>query len=189
MDSAATSDGKPIVLFSFGYWGCGSATKELVAAVSSAEAQRGFAPPLWVDIRLQRSVRAAGFRDRAFERLLGANYQWLPSLGNMSVADGGSRIRIQEPAAANDLLDLGVTNPERRDPRTVPPSRGGQPRHRRRAQARVGRLRCRVAWRRTERDNPRCAGLNAEEAAEWSVLASGPSKHGAGNGNVPRVVD
>ncbi len=34
--------------------------------VDAVEHARGFAPPLFVDVRVRRSVRALGFRDRAF---------------------------------------------------------------------------------------------------------------------------
>ncbi|CAN5197791.1 hypothetical protein BH09MYX1_BH09MYX1_51630 [soil metagenome] len=105
---------KPTTLFTFGYWGCGSATKELVAGIDAAERLRGFEPPLWVDIRIQRSVRAAGFRDHASADLLGPRYVWMRALGNKRVADGESGIEIKEPAAANDLLDLARSNPRRR---------------------------------------------------------------------------
>jgi hypothetical protein len=60
-----------ITLFSWGYWGWGNATRQFVEAVDAAEAAREFAPPLFVDVRISRSVRAAGFRDHAFEQLVG----------------------------------------------------------------------------------------------------------------------
>lgn len=59
-----------LTLFTFGYWGWGSATGELIRAIDSAERKKGFSPPVFFDIRLKRSVRAKGFRDDAFERLL-----------------------------------------------------------------------------------------------------------------------
>jgi hypothetical protein len=75
----------PPTLFSFGYWGAGSATRALVDAFNDAETLRGFDHPLWVDVRISRSVRAVGFRDRAFEQLLGSHYVWMPDLGNASM--------------------------------------------------------------------------------------------------------
>ena len=101
-------------LFSFGYWGSGSATKELVTAVDKVEALRGFDPPLWVDIRILRSVRAAGFRDHAFEQLLKSRYVWMPELGNTRVQEGGDGIEIQTPGAAKDLLTLALEDLSRR---------------------------------------------------------------------------
>jgi hypothetical protein len=101
-------------LFSFGYWGSGSATKNLVKAIDEAEALRGFEPPLWVDIRISRSVRAAGFRDNGFADLLKTRYVWMPELGNKRVQDRRKGIEIQNPAAAKDLLKLALDNPERR---------------------------------------------------------------------------
>jgi hypothetical protein len=101
-------------LFSFGYWGCGSATKDLVKGVNAAEALRGFEPPLWVDIRISRAVRAAGFRDGEFAHLLDSSYVWMPELGNKRVHDRGRGIEIQDPAAAADLLKLALYSPARR---------------------------------------------------------------------------
>src|SRR3984957_103070 len=75
-------------LFSFGYWGCGSATPSLVKAIDEAESAHGFEPPLWVDVGISRSVRAVGFRDRKFEELLKARYEWIPDLGNKRVQEG-----------------------------------------------------------------------------------------------------
>jgi len=103
-----------ITLFSFGYWGCGSATDMLVKAVNAAEHSRGFDPPLWVDVRISRSVRAAGFRDDAFRRLLHDHYQWMSDLGNQRVQEGRRGIWIKNPAAAADLLQLALDDPRRR---------------------------------------------------------------------------
>jgi hypothetical protein len=102
------------LMFSFGYWGQGGATRELVTAVNAAEAHRGFAPPLWVDIRISRSVRALGFRDGAFAQLLGAQYVWMPDLGNVCVREHRDGIEIKDPAAAELLLDLALQSSKRR---------------------------------------------------------------------------
>jgi hypothetical protein len=101
-------------LFSFGYWGCGSATPLLVKAIDEAEALRGFEPPLWVDIRISRSVRAAGFRDRQFQELLQARYKWMPDLGNKCVEEDRKGIEIKYPAAAKELLQIALDCPNRR---------------------------------------------------------------------------
>src|ERR1017187_2039954 len=59
-----------LTLFTWGYWGWGNATHELIRAVDATERERGFKPPVFFDIRASRSVRARGFRDDAFEQLL-----------------------------------------------------------------------------------------------------------------------
>lgn len=105
---------RPITLFSFGYWGSGSATRELVEAIDAGERSRGFEPPLWVDVRIQRSVRAAGFRDDAFAQLLGDRYVWMPALGNVRIQEGGGGIKVKDPAAANELLDHAIRDTGRR---------------------------------------------------------------------------
>src|SRR3954465_6195252 len=81
---------KPLAAFTWGYWGWGNAAPELVKAVDALERTRGFKPPLFADIRLSRSVRAPGFRDRAYEDLVGpARYVWMPKLGNQRFRTGG----------------------------------------------------------------------------------------------------
>jgi len=114
MCSQTAAKAGDITLFSFGYWGCGSATTALVNAIDEAEAQRGFEPPIWADIRISRSVRAAGFRDRKFEDLLEARYVWMPDLGNKRVEERRKGIEIRNPAAAKELLQLALERPVRR---------------------------------------------------------------------------
>jgi hypothetical protein len=104
-----------LTLFSWGYWGWGNATNELVRAVDAAEASRGFEPPIFVDIRIRRSVRAKGFTGSAFEKTVGSDrYRWIQDLGNESVLTGGGPTRIRNPKAASQLLDLAVEAAARR---------------------------------------------------------------------------
>lgn len=99
-------------IFSWGFWGWGTATRQLVAATDVVEAQRRFRPPLFVDIRLHRSGRAPGFRGDAFERVVGRHrYRWMRSLGNANVRTG-RRVRIACPLAVEQLLDIAL---ERQD--------------------------------------------------------------------------
>ena len=98
----------PITLFSFGYWGWGSAVPQLVRCIDEVEKSRSFGPPLFVDIRISRSVRAAGFDGNAFEAVVGATrYRWLDDLGNLGVKDKGA-MRLKDPAAVNTLLDIAI---------------------------------------------------------------------------------
>jgi hypothetical protein len=60
---------EPIALFSFGYWGWGNSTKQLIDTFDALEFSRGFKPPVLVDIRISRSVRAPGFNASALEKL------------------------------------------------------------------------------------------------------------------------
>jgi hypothetical protein len=95
-----------LTLFTWGYWGCGSATDHLIRAVDAVETARGYQPPLFVDIRFSRSVRAPGFNGRAFELAVGeTRYQWLNALGNVGIRDG-SPMRIKDPAAADTLFEI-----------------------------------------------------------------------------------
>jgi hypothetical protein len=97
-------------LFTWGYYGWGNHTPQLVEAVDAVERSRGFEPPLFVDIRIRRTVRAKGFQGNAFEKLLGQDrHRWMKSLGNKFIQTRtGPNIQIAEPAAADDLLDLAV---------------------------------------------------------------------------------
>jgi hypothetical protein len=95
-----------LTLFTFGYWGWGNSTRELIRAIDSAERKKGFSPPIFFDIRLNRSVRAEGFRDDAFERLLpNGRYHWFPSLGNINIATKKRGIKIKEPLSARLLFE------------------------------------------------------------------------------------
>ncbi len=62
---------KRLTAFSFGYWGWGNSTERLIQAVDAVERFRGFKPPIFVDTRINRSVRANCFNGNAFGDLLG----------------------------------------------------------------------------------------------------------------------
>jgi hypothetical protein len=98
-------------LFTWGYYGWGNATSQLIEAVDAVEASRGFAPPVFVDIRIRRTVRAKGFQGNAFENLLGpTRHCWMPSLGNRFIVTRiGPPIQIADPATASDLLEFALT--------------------------------------------------------------------------------
>ena len=98
-----------ITLFSFGYWGWGNATAQLVEAIDIAEKARGFKRPIFVDIRLLRQGRAKGFVGDAFRDLVGqSRYVWMQDLGNLKIATRGRGVKIKRPEAAADLLDLAL---------------------------------------------------------------------------------
>lgn len=97
----------PLTLFRWGYWGWGNATAQLKQAADAIEAARGFDPPVFVDARISRSVRAAGFNGDAFRKLIGDDrYVWMNGLGNLGIRDRTGDIRINRPADAGKLLDL-----------------------------------------------------------------------------------
>jgi hypothetical protein len=99
-----------LTIFTWGYDGWGSSTRQLKVAVDAVEGGRGFEPPYFVDLRISRSVRAEGFRENAFEKTVGrARYQWMPSLGNDRIKRRkGPRIQINEPAAVEELLGIAL---------------------------------------------------------------------------------
>ncbi len=103
-------------LFTWGYYGWGNATPQLVEAVDAVETSRGFEPPLFVDIRIRRTVRAKGFQGNAFEKLLGpSRHRWMKSLGNKFIqTHSGPSIQIADPSAADELLDLAVEAAQRK---------------------------------------------------------------------------
>jgi hypothetical protein len=89
-----------ITVFSWGYWGWGNATKQLVEATDLVERARGFQQPIFVDTRLRRQGRAKGFVGDAFRDLVGTSrYHHLQDLGNQDIATGaaecGSRIPLR----------------------------------------------------------------------------------------------
>jgi hypothetical protein len=95
-------------VLSFGYCGWGGATKVLVETFDRVEATRGYSPPIFVDTRLRRAVRAEGFREKAFENLLGPQrHRWLKELGNRAIADGGEWV-LNDERGLETLLDLAV---------------------------------------------------------------------------------
>src|SRR5664280_2763017 len=96
-------------IFSWGYFGWGPYTEDLIRAVNAAEQRRGFAPPLFVDARIKRSVRAPGFVGSAFEKTVGSDrYVWMRDLGNLAVMRGRGPTEIKNPAAAATLLDEAI---------------------------------------------------------------------------------
>jgi len=101
---------KPLTIFSWGYWGWGSSAAQFLKAADAVEAARGYEPPVFVDIRIQRSVRAANFCGDAFRKIVGeARYRWMPGLGNLAIRDRSlGRIVIKEPKEAETLLDLAI---------------------------------------------------------------------------------
>jgi hypothetical protein len=102
-------------MFAWGFSGWGNAPEQLVKAVDVAEKRRGFNPPVFVDIRIRRSGRAEGFKERAFETLLGRRrYRWMQTLGNTNVVTGRrGEPRIACPKAAGHLLDLALDAADR----------------------------------------------------------------------------
>ena len=59
-----------VTIFSWGYWGWGNATDQLVHGIDAAESERGHSPPIFVDIRIRRTGRAKGFVGDAFCKTL-----------------------------------------------------------------------------------------------------------------------
>lgn len=105
-----------ITLYSFGYWGWGTSTDYLVQAFDALERSRGFNPPVLVDVRISRSVRAPGFNNRALEKLVGKErYVHMPELGNRAVIENtGENVTIADPAAAGSLLNRAISERSRR---------------------------------------------------------------------------
>jgi hypothetical protein len=97
---------KRITAFTWGYWGWGTHAADFVRNLDAVEKARGWKPPLFVDIRIRRAVRAPDFQQNAFERLVGQRrYRWTKTLGNRSIITKKSRMEIVDPKAANDLLE------------------------------------------------------------------------------------
>jgi len=98
-----------LTAFSWGYYGWGNHTHDLVSAFDAIEESREFKPPLFVDVRIRRAVRATGFSGDNFQRLIGDRYHWIKGLGNQAVLDTKlPRITISDPNAISELFDLCV---------------------------------------------------------------------------------
>jgi hypothetical protein len=110
---------KPLTAFTWGYYGWGPHARDFVNAVDAAERRRGKRPPIFVDIRFSRSVRAVGFRESAFEKSIGkGRYRWLRKLGNAQIGSGSKGIRIADRSGVEDLLQL-VTDANRQSRRVI----------------------------------------------------------------------
>jgi hypothetical protein len=108
-DKSRKAKKEPLTLFSWGYWGWGNATAEFMQSADAIETSRGFQPPFFVDVRIRRTGRAEGFKGDNFANLVGRDrHRWMKSLGNRQVATGRGPPRIDNPAAAEELLDLAV---------------------------------------------------------------------------------
>ena len=101
---------KAATIFTWGYYGWGNHTPQLVEAVDAVETSRGCKPPIFVDIRIRRTVRAQGFQGNHFEKLLGPKrHRWMKRLGNKFILSRkGPNFQIADPSATNDLLDLAL---------------------------------------------------------------------------------
>ena len=98
-----------LTAFSWGYKGWGNATAAVIEVFDAVEQRRGFAPPIFVDIRQGRGVRAEGFcgASGSFERKLGKKrYRWMSDLGNMAVRTRRGPMRLVGGAAVYELLGL-----------------------------------------------------------------------------------
>jgi hypothetical protein len=98
-----------LTAFTWGYWGWGNATRDVVHVINAVEEVRGYGPPVFADVRAKRTVRAVGFRGDSFERAVGRDhYRWLGGLGNAAVMTGRGRTRLIRPEDAFELLGLIV---------------------------------------------------------------------------------
>jgi Protein of unknown function, DUF488 len=96
-----------LTAFTWGYYGWGSHTRELVSAVDEVERSRNRKPPIFVDIRLHRNVQAVGFRGNGFAKTIGEKrYRWMKALGNRNIGTRKRSMKIADPSASDELLDL-----------------------------------------------------------------------------------
>jgi hypothetical protein len=95
-------------VFSFGYWGWSKRVNYLVEMVDGFEAEAGFHPPIWVDIRHRREVSAPGFRGDALKNIVGGDrYVWMQELGNGAMeTDQATTVKIDNPKSVSKLLQL-----------------------------------------------------------------------------------
>lgn len=98
-----------LTIFTFGYWGWGNHTQELLKLIDTAERKAGYAPPVFVDIRFNRAVRAKGFNGDRFQKLVGEKrYFHMKSLGNELIGDANGGIKIKDPSTVTELMDRAI---------------------------------------------------------------------------------
>lgn len=99
----------PLEIFSFGYWGWGNHVDKLKQLVDYSERTNGYAPPIFYDIRIRRTVRAVGFNGDNFRDVIGSKrYRWEKELGNKSILTRKNYIEILNPQAVHGLLELAL---------------------------------------------------------------------------------
>jgi hypothetical protein len=100
----------PLTVFTWGYEGWGSSTPQFKQLVDIVEQERGYAKPLFVDLRFHRNGRAIGFKGDEFDRVLGkGRYRWMNALGNRQLnATSGPSVELNDPTAIEELLGLAL---------------------------------------------------------------------------------
>ncbi|MCE9563952.1 MAG: hypothetical protein K8U57_18070 [Planctomycetes bacterium] len=82
---------------------------ELVETVDAIEKSRGCKPPIFVDIRIRRSIKAVGFNGTIMSGF------WMKSVGNNFIETrAGPPIQIADPETAKDLLHLAKSHGQER---------------------------------------------------------------------------
>jgi len=107
-----------LTIFSWGYWGWGTSTRQLKEAVNAAEADRGNAPLFFVDARWRRTGKAPGFVGNAFKDVIGDTYSLHEQrLGNWEVDSRARKftneyresLEEDRERAVADLLQKAIT--------------------------------------------------------------------------------
>ncbi len=102
-----------LTAFSWGYAGWGNAIRQLIRSFDTAEQLRGFSPPVFVDVRASRNVRARGFREEAFGRAVKrGRYRWMSGLGNAAMLNRKGKMRLVHPGQVLELLGLVLSEAE-----------------------------------------------------------------------------
>lgn len=179
----------PITVFSWGYWGWGTSVPELIRAFDAAERARGYEPPVFVDIRYRRNVRAPGFRGDAFMDAVGKDrYCWFQGLGNEAIDDrNATRVRLQRASDVGKLLKESQTQYEQ-NRRVVffcsckSPPQAAKPRcHRFTVARRLVNRACKVGVHISVVEwpggTPTLQSLRVSKTALLPLLRSSPPKH------------
>ncbi len=103
-------------LFTWGYYGWGNHTLELVEAVDAVEASRGFEPPIFVDVRIPTYRTSKRFPEKRFREASGAGPSPLAEVARQQVRSDSDwpNIQIADPSAAYELLDLALARKKQR---------------------------------------------------------------------------
>jgi len=109
-----------MTIFSWGYCGWGHCADRFVNVVDRVEVSRGFKPPFFVDIRIQRAGREVNFNGDTFRDIVGATrYKWMKKLGNAAVVHHTGGIQIKDPQEAKALLGLAIDESKKHNRRVI----------------------------------------------------------------------
>ena len=98
-----------ITLYQLGILGLGQLSKQVYRSDRRGRSGVRVCPSGLRQHSDQKERQCQGFNGKGFEKIVGAErHVWMKDLGNQAVADNTDRMKIANPKAATDLLDLAI---------------------------------------------------------------------------------